>query len=505
MKTTMFYGATFLAFLFFYACSSDDTVEMKPDEEEQMQGEDPATVLAAERATSITTLTADGEKVWRISEAVLTNLNGTFDISDNFNTLDDEFIFKNVATPTGRATEFEGTLEWRPGYAFDITATSVADAQTEFYTSGDSASFDFQGESGSEVETLGGNLVISLSEDNPTAIWDLGDASSMQLTLTPKLAVDYQQVPSSTLTFSEAFSFSSNGIDGFSPGMIGSLADNSFYLATREGAFSDGFINPERVIRFNLTTGEINERLNFMSDFVSKELNIVDDRLYIAGGQRVNSYDLGLENDPIVSPDYSAALGLEFLGLSRFGTAVLGNDIYIVGGDLDDNFSDKIFKYNTQSQTMVEFATMPEPRTAARAEIVNNTLYIFGGTPQIFTPPAEDSIYIFDLDTAEFTEETMPVALDYSYTGKNENLIYVAGRIDVFDANFAAVDREPYLGVYDTTTGTFTELQTNLESPDRETIHAMAVFQDQIYILYGQFEEQAEGELQPWSVLAAGI
>ncbi|MDC6404940.1 MULTISPECIES: Kelch repeat-containing protein [Maribacter] len=495
------------------ACNNDDTpsvieeiteeTEEETVEEEQEPQPSPEEILSAERAEIITEITADNEKVWRIASAILTNSNGSFNITGAFNIVDDEFIFKNTVNATGKS-EFKGSLVWNPGFAFDIGALSEVDALTELYASPAESTFDFVENSSTQIEAFNNNFVLDLSTQNPMATWDFGDNRSMELTLVPKLATDYQQVPSSMLEFTEAFTFASNFIDSGAPGMVGSLTSNSFYLANREyDPTLDA--NIEKIRKFDISSGSLSEKINPLLDFVSKQVNIIDDKIYVAGGQRINIYDLELQNDPVSTQDYGAALGIPFLGLSRFGTAVLGNKIYIVGGDLDNNLTDKILVFDTETQTLEEFATMPEPRSGARAEIVNDKLYIFGGQTAFFTPPAKDTIYIFDLNTSELTVEQLPTAIDFSFTGRTQNLIYVAGRIETVSPENMLLDREPYLGVYDTNTGVFTELETNLSSPNLETIHSMAVFNDKIYVVFGQGQAQEEGQFQTWSILSADI
>ena len=513
MKTNQIISAlVFTLLLILNSCGEDDTpmpddTFAQTDDDPMMDDPDPAETLSMERQENISLLTADSERVWRITSAQLTNTSGTFNISNNFNVTDDEFIFKNTPIQTGRNTEFEGTLEWRGGFDFNTFATNLEETLTELFLFSLTTSFDYVGESGTQLEAILDEFSfnISINDDTVNAIWDFENSVILELELVPKLEEDYAQVPSSILEFTEEFTFQSNGISNFAPGMIGSLSSNSFYLATRESAFNNGSINPERVIKFDLNTGISTEKLTFSTDFVSKQLNIIDDRLYIAGGQRVNSYDLNLDNEATISQDYGSLLGIGSLGLSRYGTAVLENDIYIIGGDLDNNLSDQIFVFNTQTETMDNIATIPEPRSGARAEIVNNKLYIFGGTEEFFTPPAKETIYIYDLETEEITTESMPLPINFTFTGKTENLIYVAGRIDMEATETTEFDFEPYLGVYDTRTGVFTELETNLESPELETIHSMAVFNDKIYIIYGQGETQEEGALQTWSILSADI
>jgi hypothetical protein len=487
----------------------EEEVITPPAEEEVEEEEpiDPTIVLAMERETNITTLTNGASKVWRINSATLNNENGAFDVSANFNVRDDEFIFSK-GTPTGK-TEFEGSLEWRQANSIALSANSTEEAKFESYTSPQNFSYDFAGESGSAI--VGGdakfNFTISDSNELIGSI-ALSETATLDVSLTEKLATDYQQVPSTALNFTEAFTFQSNMITSGAPGMIGSLSDQSFFFATRESAFNNGTTNPERVLRFDLTTNLVTERLNFVADFVTKQANIINNKLYLAGGQRINVYDLKLQVDPVSLTDYSTALGVGNLGLSRHGTAVADNTLYLIGGDLDDVFGDKIFAYDLDTETMTEFATMPEPRTGARGEIVNGKLYVFGGTQSFLTPPAKSTIYIFDMQTGEVTVENMPNPVLLTYTGKIENLIYVGGRNETqgIDENGETTfDAEPFLGVYDTTTGIFTELETNLESPESQIIASMAVFDGKLFVIYGQSEAVEEGELQTWSILSADI
>lgn len=505
-----------LCFTFFlFSCGDDDTPErtveetieeMNPTPEEE-ETPDPAILLAEERQTTITTLTSGSSKVWRINSATLTNENGSYDIGNNFNLRDDEFIFSS-GSATGK-TEFEGALEWREQNSIAIDATSAEETKLESYVSPKNYTYDFQMENGTTVLSEDGNLSFTLNENNElTGTISFSNTANMDVTLIEKLPTDYKQVPTTILNFTEAFTFESNMVDSGAPGMVGSLSDESFFLATREDAFNTGNGGPERVLRFDLNTNLVTESLYFNRDFVTKQMNIINNKLYIAGGQRINMYDLNLADDPVSLTDYSTALGIQNLGLSRHGTAVVDNTIYLIGGDLDNVLGDKIFTYDLATETMTEFATMPEPRSGARAEIVNGKLYIFGGTEAFFTPPAKNTIYIYDLETRELTVETMPVAVQLTYTGKIENLIYVGGRNDIrgTDENGEATfDREPFLGVYDTNTGIFTQLDTNLESPEAEIITSMAVFDGKLFVVYGQSEPQEEGVLQTWSILSADI
>ena len=309
------------------------------------------------------------------------------------------------------------------------------------------------------------------------------------------------------MNFTSAFTFESNGIAGFAPDMVGSLANNSIYISTREdGRQGPTGLRPERIVKYDLTSNLSTEKLYFQSDFVSKQLIINNNKLLVVGAQKINSYDLDIIADPTSSQKYADELGLQSFFVSRNGTAVNNNSVYIIGGSLgDETLADRIYKYDIISETMTEFAVMPETRSGARAEIVNNKLYVFGGSKKFFTPPAENEIYIYDLNTAALTIETMPTAVDFTYAGRSGNLIYVAGNKFTWDTTTSSSDEEPYLAVYDTDNGTYTELQTDLMSPGKESIHAMAVFLNKIYIIYGKRETVDQGTFQTWQVMSASI
>ncbi len=507
MKTNFIYIIILLMTLGLYNCSDDNTVsESDALEKETPEPEDPAAVLSKERTAVIETLTGGNEKVWRISSAELINTSGTFDISTNFNVTDDEFIFSSAPLPNGKS-EFEGSLEWRAANEIFYEAKTAQETLLDQYVSPEKYAFDFNTDSGTELISGNDTFTFTLTESNQIeGTIALGDGITMTLSLTQKLDADYRSAPSGLLMFTEAFTFQSNGIAGFAPGMVGSYSDNSMFLATRERAFTDGTINPERIIKFNLNDNTSTERLYFSSDFVSKQLHIINNQLKVIGGQRINTYDLALANEPTSSQDYQSLLGISSLGgLSRFGSAVQNDNIYIIGGDLSNTYSNTIFEFDVASESLTEIATIPEPRFGARTEIVNNKLYIFGGNTEFFTPPAKNTIYVFDIESGDIATETLPTALDITYTGKYENLIYVTGQVIEYDENSGQIGNEPFVGVYDTHTGVFTELETNLSSPELETIHSMAVFNSKLFVIYGQYSEVAEGELDTWSVLVADI
>lgn len=524
MKTKPIINYIIVLFAFLLtSCGSDDNVIVEPVakdppkedpiEEPEDETPDPEVTLAAERQTVLDDLTNADEKVWKITEAILTNASGTIDISTNFNVTDDELVFSNVAFQSAK-TDFNGTLEWRGGNAIETEGATSEETLLDLYESPFVSAFDFVDDSSTELESPGFTFTY-VDQNTITGTATGGDTATIALTLAPKTAADYAQVPSEALNFSQAFTYPSNAIANGAAGMIGSNSSNSIFISNRESSMrGTNDVNPERVSKFNLDTNTLEDKLFFQADFVSKQLHIIDNKLKVVGGQFINTYELNLQSEP------ESALYEPQIYLSRHGSAVIDDEIYIVGGGLDnpENIGDEIFKWDDLNASLTKIATMPETRSGARAEIIQNKLYIFGGTTGFFgsdSQNAKNTIYIYDFETAAISIETMPVSLNFSYTGKYENLIYVAGQQKAYtddadgdgnpDGFLTTSDNDPFIGVYNTENGQFTTLETNLTSPEMETIHAMAVTNGKLYVLYGQPEAVAEGEFQNWDVIVADI
>ena len=503
MKNPKLLGFLLFFSMAFYNCVTDDS-----DNPDENSGDDPATILSNNRTQSIQILTADNKKVWKITSAELVNVNGTYDISENFNVQDDEFIFKTSSLVTSKnTTDLNGTLEWRKNSDIEQMADSQNAALNEFYVPSEEYSIAFEEGSSSKILVNDKNFEFTVAENGTASGVLVLENATLNIGLNEKSENDYKKIPPGTVNFTSAFTFESNGIAGFAPDMVGSLANNSIYISTREdGRQGPTGLRPERIVKYDLTSNLSTEKLYFQSDFVSKQLIINNNKLLVVGAQKINSYDLDIIADPTSSQKYADELGLQSFFVSRNGTAVNNNSVYIIGGSLgDETLADRIYKYDIISETMTEFAVMPETRSGARAEIVNNKLYVFGGSKKFFTPPAENEIYIYDLNTAALTIETMPTAVDFTYAGRSGNLIYVAGNKFTWDTTTSSSDEEPYLAVYDTDNGTYTELQTDLMSPGKESIHAMAVFLNKIYIIYGKRETVDQGTFQTWQVMSASI
>lgn len=436
------------------------------------------------------TLTAGTSKIWRISKASLINGGAEIDITQNFNVKDDEFIFSG--------TDANGTLQWKKGFDIKTDATSAQETLLDKYVSSVSASFGLQNNSDTIVETGFANTTIEINEDNTISVNVTNeDTTIFNFTLVEKKQADYVAVPQTGLNFTNTFTFMSDDIGCCAPGMIGSYADNSLFLVTKDLIQNGGDgTGPERVLKFNLDSNSVTEKFFDQNDYVSKQLHIIGDKLVAIGGQYINTYDLDLNTEPT-----SITHGKK---LSRFGMAVLDNDAYMIGGDLNNIEGNKIFKWNLESETLTEFATLPETKSGARATIVNDHLYVFGGRNEFLGSIKSNKIHKVDISNGTQIETfEMNKATNYTFVQKYQHLIYVAGQIEIPSDDDEVFIVETTIGVFNTLDNTYQELASNLTNPtNRETIHQMAIFNGKMYIIYG-----GKVELEPveWDVLVADL
>ncbi len=454
-----------------FSCGSDDSVII--DEE------DPQTILEEQQAVTTEELTDGNEKTWKINSGILRNEFGTFDISENFNVVDDEFIFKS-----------DGTLIWRPGNDINLDGASVEETFIDFYRSPISSQFTYDENSSSNLSALNGSFSFTVEDDETITgilIFQGRSSSSSELNiiLSNKAPEDYPQVPNSGLNFTEAFTFESDGISGYAPGMIGSNSDNSLFIVTREDGLNNGTTSPERIIKYNFNSGTLEENLYFNSDFVSKQLHIINNQLVVIGGQFVNTYNLDFSGATITTT--------HGLAITRFGMAVTENDAYIIGGDLDINNTgiieaEKIYKWDILNESLSFVTDLPEDRFGARGTIVNDKLYVFGGATEFPPNSSNNTIYIYDLINGAITTESMNTNAEFTYVDKFQNLIFIAGNKRLIQ-NDLFIGYETTLAVYDTENNTYTDISHNLDLSDiNTTIWGLSIFNNKLYVISGNGE-----------------
>ncbi len=131
--------------------------------------------------------------------------------------------------------------------------------------------------------------------------------------------------------------------------------------------------------------------------------------------------------------------------------AVLGGDIYVIGGD---NASGTILSdvqiYNPTTNTWSTGTPLPTPTDTTSAAVVNNVLYVFGGFAGGSTTNA---VWAYSTKTKAWTSmAAMPTARNATLAVVEKNIVYVMGGNLGGGANFVATVES-----YNPATNTWTE------------------------------------------------
>jgi len=256
-------------------------------------------------------------------------------------------------------------------------------------------------------------------------------------------------------------------------GFQGSESMQSLFLANRERDPISG-IDIEKMSRYDLLTQESTSIFNSVLDFITKEIQIIDNQPIIIGAQFISTYQADLINNPAV-----VTHGKRF---TRHGTAQMDGEIYVYGGDLNGIESNLIRKWDFASQSFTTIATMPTAKSYAGGEIVNGKLYVFGGQKEFLNTLRDDIIYIYSIAENSFETLNLPEPLFRSFTAQVGSLIYVAGHI-IDPTGFDSTDI--FFGVFDTTDNSFTEIEFNLSDAGTGSIWALTAVGNDLYVVYG--------------------
>lgn len=480
--------SVFSLLFFLTSCGNDDST---PDN-------DPVEDLESMREATTQEISEGDTKTWRIATATLINDAGSFDISNNFNVKDDEFIFRA-----------DQSLVWRAGNDINVNASSVNETLLDFYRSPVTSSFDFEADSSTEATALNGSFAFEVIDENningTLTLEGRSQAGTLEITLVEKAPGDYVTAPvSNGLNFSEAGTFQSNLVVQGSVGMTGSYADNSLMVITREDGDAQDGIVPEKIFKLSLDNGTLTTNLFFQPDFVTKRPHIINGELVVVGGRYVNIYDLANLGDP-VSTTHNAN---NDMGLTRFGSAVQDDNIFITGGDLGGNYEngDKIRQYNNETGNLEVIATLPETRYWGETEIVNNKLYVFGGRLSFVSTDYETTSFVYDLDSGNLSTFDIPLPCWATYTVRNEHLIYLAGQTrEDFDNDGTIDDINVHFWVYNTLNDQITEIQHDLDDSDQfSTISGLTLFNGKLYVVFGDASQPTD-PIATWSIMEASI
>lgn len=305
------------------------------------------------------------------------------------------------------------------------------------------------------------------------------------------------------LTFNQIFEFDSNFLEGISMGMTSSISENSLYISSRDDyPFVGG--NREQIIKLDLDSENITEKIYSNSDFITKRLLVSNNQLISVGGQFTNIYDLDIINDPITENHGKV--------LSHFKIVENNDDTYIIGGDfINQNDSNKIYKWNIGNpQNFIEFSTIPETRYGASGAITNENLYIFGGSSDVSLSLPSEKIYIISLNNPQNTQElSLGISLNETFTQKYNDLIIIAGLQYNYDDQGNIIGKNSILGKFDLNTGVFQEIEHNLKTlnPDYY-IGQMSIINNKLYVVYGFVESNdppGTGLSSEWSIYSAEL
>lgn len=475
------------------SCGKD---EMQPQgiEEEMMNQEEMTQEPTLEelREESINILASSDTKSWKIVKATLSLGDLQFDISNNFNVMDDVFVFEQIGSA--------GIVEWKKGHDIKTDVTNINETLLDKYVSSVKSEFNFQDTSITTIQADFGSCTFEILDENTVnAIINNDDGSIFKFTISEKTKLDYLSGPTTALKFSKAFDLYNENISCCAPGMIGSNSTNEIFLVSRVRVSDPNTITGELVQKFDLNNDAQENQIIFnKSDFVSKQLHIINNQLISLGGLNVNTYDLNLDENP-TSMEHGKRL-------TRFGISVLDDDIYIIGGDIDTLENNKVFLWDIESESLQDFATLPEPKSGARGTIVDGYLYIFGGSEEFYGKNPTNKILKINISEPDQIEVfEMNKAIDFTFVQKQENLIYVAGQVILeFDEFNNPILNESTIGVFNTLDNTYRELETNLiNEDDSDAIRQMIVLNNKMYILFGKIRYHSDND--NWNVLVSDL
>lgn len=445
--------AALLAFVSLFSCELNDT-------------------MPGDATSTLNTLT-DGEestKAWKISSATLTNdLSGSsLSISNLANVQDDEFIFSS--SQQNGALKIE--LTWRKRNEIRVGANESSKALLDYYLSAQSNLITINEDGQIDVDDP--SITVKKVSDNKLLVRVTKQDKQLSFELVARTA---QRIPS-TLNFRKLADISGLGLEQ-AAGFTGSMASNSLYIAYRslEGT------RPERIVKYNIPANTFATRDFEQSDFVTKELHIINDSLKVVGAQHVNTYTLDLATAPTSVPHN--------LTLTRFGSTVVDDNIFIFGGDLlhsdpstiGNTKAHEIYKHDQHSGTLNLVGELPEPRFWAHGQIIDNKLYVFGGRKYFVTNEAEDDIFIYDMTSGQATTLKLPNTLHRTFASRYQNFIVVGGQREIIDGT--SFRMETTFAFFDTQTNTYTQVPTSFTFSEKDTIYGLTVVGNKLYALKG--------------------
>jgi hypothetical protein len=408
---------------------------------------------------------AGNSKNWKIASAVLTGPTSPagLTVSDLTNIKDDEFVF--VSNPNSNK---QVALTWNVRNEIRTNISSANNGLLDYYLSPIKNTLTVQPTG--VIDSVDPNMTLQVISDDKLSLIYIKGPTQLTLELYPQNKKTTEITGS--LQFEKLTEITGKGIEQ-APGFTGSEASNSLYIAYRR---LDVTPQPERIVRYSLNDGVFTTRDFFQPDFVTKEIHIINDELKVIGAQFVNTYSLDLDKPPLSFRHN--------LILTRFGSTVIDDNIFIFGGSLSDTTkSNIVYKQNQNTGLLSQVGTLPENRYWAHGEIVDDKLYVFGGRIGFNVEVGEDDIFVFDLNTATSKTLKLPNPMYRTFAARFENFIFIAGQ-----RNVSAGKWETNFGVFDTHNDTYTELSSSLASTSNQTVFGITIVGTKLYVLYGNPE-----------------
>ncbi len=268
-------------------------------------------------------------------------------------------------------------------------------------------------------------------------------------------------------------------------GFLGDAEEGVLYVASRQGNPQTGQV-AEKVVKYDLSGNILAESYFDQQDFITKRIHLLNGKLVVIGGSYINTYDTDL-----ASPPESIAHGF---AISRFGSVVYENELYVWGGDLFAGFSNVIYRWDDSKKVFVSVGELPSAKTYAMGEVYGDRIYIFGGQREFQGSAPEEIIYVFDIPETSVATLSLPTRVARTFTATHEGLILVGGQLTA-DQDPLTDDFDIFFGAYNPDVFGFTELNTNLSDEGVATLHEMTVVGDRLYVIYGE-PDQAGGGLK---------
>lgn len=455
----------------FINCSNDDDTT---DQDPVVMT--PEVLDTADSLTEIIEgLTANSTKTWKIESAEFSD--SPSDISNLYNLRDEEFQFS-----LNSSSQVE--LHWKKGFQI-APGEDIESIKSDINVSSENLAIEILiSDEITNISSPDDEFIANYNIDSQQIfglIYFDSQSDPLSVVLSEKLESDYVK-PTSTLDNpNELFTFNT-GI--FRVGFKVSQAQNALYVTNRNDL---GQLGEQRAYRYDLNTDILGTLIFTEQDFATKNIEFIDNEIISLGG---DSFE-------IFSTDFAAinkTLSTQGNALISNGSAALDSEIYVFGGIVNGG-SDNLSIYNSTLNNFTDVATTPFELNDVDGEIVDQKLYMFGGwSSPDNTSTGSDVVHVYDLEENSFSQVQLPIFLKETYTSVVENLIYVGGfqAADIDDDG--DFERFPYLGVFNTLDGSFTEITLNIgDLLDNNRLVHLQVVSDKAYFISSETLEGSEG------------